>query len=153
MIMDYTTVADLTDLTSLANADDMPVYDTSAAALKRVGLDTLATFCGGGGGGGGTEFILHTSAGAITPTESIVLVAAQANLTLPSIISTPRIIAILAAGSSLTVTCASLNSIYLVSSSPTSHSLADKEVLVLFSSGTSQNIWVPISTIADVSAI
>jgi hypothetical protein len=156
MSSDYVTIPDLTNLPSgLENADDMVIYDDSASDTKRVGLDVLSSFFSGGGGGTGisTEFILHTSAGAITPTESIVLVVVQANITLPSITDTPSIIAMIAAGGTHTVTCAASNYIYLVGSMPTSHSLANKEVLVLFSSDTSQNIWVPISSIADVSAI
>jgi hypothetical protein len=118
MSSDYVTIPDLTNLPSgLENADDMIIYDDSASDTKRVGLDVLSSFFSGGGGGSGgagTEWILHTSAGAITPTESIVLVVVQAALTLPTITSTPRLIAMIAAGANYTISCASSNYIYLV---------------------------------------
>jgi hypothetical protein len=145
----------ITESTGLAATDNVLLQ--RSGANKITALSVLADYFDSGGGGGGvegvSEFILHTSAGAITPTNPVVNVVVQANLTLPSITDTPRIVAMVAGGGNYTITCAASNYIYLVSSMPTSHTLANKEVLVLFSSGTSQNIWVPISSIADVSAI
>jgi len=80
-------------------------------------------------------------------------VVVQANMTLPSITDTPRIVAMIGAGAFYTISCAASNYIYLVASMPTSISLANEEALVLFSSDTSQNIWVPIANIADVGAL
>lgn len=140
------TYDEITDSTGLAATDNVLLQ--RSGANKRVALSVLSTYFGSGGGGGVdgvSEFILHTSAGAIAPTNPVVSVVVQAALTLPAIIDTPRLLVLIGAGANYTISCAASNYIYLVGSMPTSFTLTNGYTVALMSSDTTQKIWIPIS--------
>jgi hypothetical protein len=101
-----------------------------------------------------TEYLTHTSSGSLSPTAPLVLVIAMADVTLPAINDTPRIVAIVA-DAALTVTCAGSDRFYFgsISSGPTSHSLSANAVLVIASANESMNLWFPIAHITDVGTL
>lgn len=137
----------ITESTGLAATDNVLLQ--RAGDNKRVALSVLADYFGAGSSGGEvagvSEFILHTSAGAIAPTNPIVNVVVQASLTLPTITDTPRLLFLIGAGANYTISCAASNYIYLVGSMPTTFTLTNGYCIGLMSSDTSQNIWIPVS--------
>jgi len=138
----------ITDSTGLAATDNVLLQ--RSGANKIAALSVLKDYFAAGSGGGGevagvSEFILHTSAGAIAPTNPVVNVVVQAALTLPTITDTPRLLVLIGAGTNYTISCAASNYIYLVTSMPTTFTLSNGYTVALMSSDTSQNIWIPIS--------
>jgi hypothetical protein len=146
--------------TKITDSEDLQATDN--VVLQRTGgnpvvpLSILSTYFGAGGGSteitNSIEFILHTATGAITPTKDIVVIIVMANITLPAITNTPRIIGMVFF-SNYTITAADGDMIHKVSTGTGVISMATKEAIILASSDTTNKVWFPLSYSADVSIL